>query len=201
MRVVSSSRKRVGVFGGSFNPIHCGHIALAEKLLTAASLDQLWLMLSPHNPLKQRSDLLADELRLRLARAAVRGVSGVSVSDYEMLLPRPSYTWNTLEHLRVDFPSLCPVLVIGADNWLLFPRWYRAADIVKSYEIVIYPRRGYEVDTLSLPHGVRLVDTPLYDISSTEVRRRVSNGESIDGLVPPQIAQEVIKLYKDTLTI
>ena len=191
--------KRVGIFGGSFNPIHCGHLALAERLLDVARLDELWLMVSPQNPLKRRADLLADDVRLRLARAAVSGVSGVSVSDYEMGLPKPSYTWNTLQRLRADYPQIQPVLVIGADNWLLFPQWYRADDIVRSTEIVVYPRRGCDVDVQSLPSGVRLVATPLYDVSSTEVRRRVRAGESIEGLVPPQVEQEVRELYALTI--
>ena len=109
--------KRTGLFGGSFNPIHNGHISLALQLKEQAGLDEVWLMVSPQNPLKLASDLLDDEQRLQMARLAVEHVEGIVVSDYEMHLPRPSYTWNTLEALKQDFPDCEFVLMIGGDNW------------------------------------------------------------------------------------
>ena len=128
---------KTGLFGGSFNPIHNGHISLARQLLEKAGLDEVWLMVSPQNPLKQSADLLDDEHRLRMARLAVEQVEGIVVSDYEMHLPRPSYTWNTLEGLRRDYPDREFVLMIGGDNWQLFDRWYHAEDIKANYKIVV----------------------------------------------------------------
>ena len=107
---------KTGIFGGSFNPIHNGHLSLALQLKQRAGLDAVWLMVSPQNPLKQSSDLLDDDLRLHMARLAVEGVEGITVSDYEMHLPRPSYTWNTLEALSKDYPERQFVLMIGGDN-------------------------------------------------------------------------------------
>ena len=187
----------IGIFGGSFNPIHTGHIALARALRRLAALDEVWLMVSPQNPLKQgRSDLLDDQLRYGLARIALHGETGIVASDYELHLPKPSYTWNTLQRLKADFPDHDFTLLIGADNWQLFPQWYHAQHILRDHRVVVYPRRGSNVDKASLPDNVTLVDTPLLDISSTEIRRRVAQGESIKNCVPEIIVPLVRRLYR-----
>ena len=131
---------RTGIFGGSFNPIHNGHIILARQLKKQAALDEVWLMVSPQNPLKQHADLLADEARMEMARKAVEGEEGIMACDYEMHLPRPSYTWNTLQALSREYPDREFVLMIGGDNWKLFDRWYHAEDIRQHFEIVVYTR-------------------------------------------------------------
>ena len=104
---------RTGIFGGSFNPIHKGHISLAQQLRKRAALDEVWLMVSPQNPLKQTADLLDDHLRMEMARLALEGVEGIVASDYEMHLPKPSYTWNTLQALSKDYPDREFVLLMG----------------------------------------------------------------------------------------
>lgn len=186
----------IGLFGGSFNPIHVGHIALARELRRLAGLDEVWLMVSPQNPLKQgRDDLLDDRLRYQMARIALHGEEGLVASDYELHLPRPSYTWHTLQRLREDFPQHTFILLIGGDNWERFPQWYRADDIVREYCIVVYPRRGSDIDRTALPPTVTVVDTPLLDISSTEIRQRVRQGQSIKNSVPEAIAPLVRRLY------
>ena len=116
--------QRTGIFGGSFNPIHNGHIALAQQLRKEASLDEVWLMVSPQNPLKQESDLLADHLRFMMAQKAVEDVEGIVASDFEFHLPKPSYTWHTLLALSQHYPDREFVLMIGGDNWAHFTRWY-----------------------------------------------------------------------------
>ena len=169
---------RTGIFGGSFNPIHNGHIILARQQKERAGLDEVWLMVSPQNPLKQHAGLLADEARMEMARKAVEGEAGIVASDYEMQLPRPSYTWNTLQALSRDYPDREFVLMIGGDNWELFDRWYRAEDIRRHYEIVVYTRTPG--------------DPGFIDISSTEIRRRIREGLSIGELVPAAVA-DIIK--------
>ncbi len=192
----SQKPKSIGLFGGSFNPIHTGHIALALQLKRLAELDEVWLMVSPQNPLKQgSSDLLDDQLRYQLARLALHGEEGIVASNYELHLPKPSYTWNTLEHLHQDFPQHTFLLLIGGDNWQNFHRWYRAEDIMREHEIVIYPRRGYETHQASLPSSVKVVNTELIDVSSTEIRMRVKQGQSIKGMVAPTIEPIVRRLY------
>ena len=186
---------RTGIFGGSFNPIHNGHITLARYLCEAAGLDEVWLMVSPQNPLKQQADLLADDLRLQMARQAVKDEPHITVSDYEFHLPRPSYTWNTLQALQHDFPDRQFVLMIGGDNWQHFSRWYHADDIISNYPLVVYPRRGSDISSSPLPPNVQIVEADLLDISSTDIRRRVRQGKSIVGMVPDSIIQAVTSHY------
>jgi nicotinate-nucleotide adenylyltransferase len=188
---------RTGIFGGSFNPIHNGHIQLVRQLREAAKLDEVWLMVSPQNPLKQQAGLLDDDLRLLMARQALADDPHIRVSDYEFHLPRPSYTWNTLQALEHDFPDREFVLLIGGDNWERFSRWYRADDIVSNYQLVVYPRRGSDIDLESLPPSVTVVEAELLDISSTDIRRRVRRGQPITGLVPDSIVEAVEKLYME----
>ncbi|MBQ6377860.1 MAG: nicotinate (nicotinamide) nucleotide adenylyltransferase [Prevotella sp.] len=169
---------KTGIFGGSFNPIHNGHISLARQLKEKAGLDEVWLMVSPQNPLKHADDLLSDEARLEMARRALKNEDGIIASDYEMHLPKPSYTWNTLQALSHDYPDREFVLMIGGDNWDLFDRWYRAEEIKKNYEIVVYTRTPG--------------DPGFIDISSTEIRQRIREGKSIRKMVP-RVVEAVIK--------
>jgi len=173
---------RTGIFGGSFNPIHNGHISLARQLREKAGLDEVWLMVSPQNPLKAQADLLDDQIRIEMARLAVEGETGIIASDYEMHLPKPSYTWNTLEALKRDYPDREFVLMIGGDNWQLFDKWYRADDIRNQYQIIVYPRRGCE-------GGIDGLD--LIDISSTEIRDCIQAGKPINHLVPKAVAEYI----------
>ncbi len=189
------NRRLIGIFGGSFNPIHNGHIALARQLKQLAGLDEVWLMVSPQNPLKRGSNLLDDGLRYQMARIALHGEEGIIASNYELHLPTPSYTWNTLQRLKEDFPNDTFKLLIGGDNWALFPRWYRAEDIVREHRIIVYPRRGSAIDREQLPANVQVVETPLLDISSTEIRERVKAGKSIRGMVPRQIEGLIRREY------
>lgn len=187
---------RIGIFGGSFNPIHIGHISLARQLRQLAALDEVWLMVSPQNPLKQgRNDLLDDRLRFQLARIALHGEAGIVASDFELKLPKPSYTWNTLQQLRQVFPNDTFLLLIGGDNWQNFHRWYRSDDILLEYQLVVYPRRGSETSHKAVPDNVMIAETELIDVSSTEIRQRVASGETIVDLVPNSIVPLVRRLY------
>lgn len=190
-------RTRTGVFGGSFNPIHCGHIALARSLLDVAGLDEIWFVVSPQNPLKRQADLLPDGLRLDIVRRALAEEPCLEACDCEFRLPKPSYTWNTLQRMSGEWPERSFTLLIGADNWHLFGHWYRAADILRSWPVVVYPRAGSRVDAGSLPAGVTLAPTPLFDISSTEVRRRIRRGESVEGLVPECVREKILECYEN----
>ena len=169
---------RIGIYGGSFNPIHKGHTELAAYIVQQGLVDELWLLVSPLNPLKQgeTSDIAEYEHRLSMARLAAEDIEGVKVSDFEKNLPLPSYTITTLGELHKAYPEHEFVLVIGADNWERFPRWYHAQEIIDTYSILIYRRPGCEMDETLLPLSVQVVDTPLYDISSTEIRESVKKG-------------------------
>ena len=177
---------RIGIFGGSFNPIHNGHIALAQAVLKQCRLDEVWLMVSPQNPLKRNdSDLLDDQRRLQIAQKALEGVDGVRACDYEFHLPKPSYTWNTLQCLSKDYPDHTFILLIGGDNWAHFERWRHWQDILRHYDVVVYPRDEYP----------GTIDVPLLPVSSTAIRRKVRAKESIQGLVPEAIKSLVCQYY------
>ena len=185
---------KVGIFGGSFNPVHTGHVALAKSLLKIAGLDEVWFMVSPQNPLKESPELIDENIRLEMVRAALSDEPRLVASDYEFSLPRPSYTWNTLTSLTGDFPHIAFSLLIGGDNWECFPKWYRGNDIIANYPVIVYPRCGGCLATYShaaVRHentgNVTFADTPLFDISSTEVRRRIAGGKSIRGMVHPAV--------------
>ena len=189
---------RIGIFGGSFKPIHVGHISLARQLRRIAGLDEVWLMVSPQNALTQGStDLLDDQLRYQMARLALHGEEGIVASNYELHLPKPSYTWNTLQHLHQDFPQHTFLLLIGGDNWALFPRWYKAQEIMDEHDIIVYPRRGSQIDRTALPPRVTIADTELLDISSTDIRQGIKQGSNISRMVPSVIIPLVSKLYSD----
>ena len=180
-----------GIYGGSFNPIHEGHICLAKALAESGLVDEMWLLVSPQNPFKVNAELLDDDERLRLARLAVEDVSGVEVCDREFSLPRPSYMYNTLQALSEEHPDREFVLVIGADNWERFPDWYRSKSILSKYRIIIYPRPGYVLE--KVPRKVTIADTPLLDISSTDIRQRIANDPDYDGEGLPAAVWEEIK--------
>ena len=183
----------IGIFGGSFNPVHNGHIELARRLLTLAGLDEVWFVVSPQNPFKRNEKLLNDALRLEMVRLALADEPRMAASDCEFRLPRPSYMWHTLQSLAKNYPDREFVLLIGADNWARFDQWYAAREIIANHRIVVYPREGTPLSSSSFPENVTLADTGLVPGSSTEVRRRIACGQSIDDLVPPVVADFIRK--------
>lgn len=189
-------KKKVGIFGGSFNPIHTGHIALAKSLCQQAGLDEVWLMVSPMNPFKKEAtDMLTDKLRLKMAEQAIADEPKLKACDYEFHMPKPSYTWHTLQALSQDFPHVSFTLLIGGDNWASFDKWFHHEDILNHYPIVVYPRKGCDIG--KVPSGVTIVETPLLNISSTEIRQRIKEGKSIHGMVPDCIEPLVMQYYSN----
>ena len=185
--------KRTGLFFGSFNPIHIGHMVIAGAMLSHSDMDEVWFVVSPHNPLKEQKALLAERQRLEMVRLAVGDDPRMRACDAEFYLPRPSYTWNTLRALTADYPDRQFVLMIGGDNWQQFCRWYRADDILRHYRLVVYPRRDCPVGPV--PAGVQVVEAELMDISSTDIRRRIRQGRPITGLVPASIEHDIVAAF------
>lgn len=183
--------KRVGVFGGSFNPVHWGHVRLAEWIVRHGWADEVWLMVSPRNPLKEQAGLLPEAERLDMARLAAGEVAGVRASDFEFSLPRPSYTWRTLEALRAAFPATAFSLIIGADNWQHFDRWARPDYIRAHHKLLVYPRPGYPLDASALPDGVDLLGAPVFDVSSTRVRKLLRENGDVSRLVPAPVLRYI----------
>lgn len=178
---------RTGIFGGSFNPIHIGHLALANYLCEFEELDELWFLISPQNPLKEQLDLWPDAFRLKLVQAAVRNYPRFRASDFEFHLPRPSYTIHTLDKLKEAYPEHAFELIVGSDNWACFNQWKEPERIVAENRVLIYPRPGYPVDAGTLPENVRVVDAPLLDISSTFIREALSAGRDIRYFLHPAV--------------
>lgn len=165
---------KIGIYGGSFNPIHFGHLGLARWVTEHDYVDELWLMVTPNNPLKDSHVLAPEQERYVQACQAVQreGLSRVRVSDVEFSLPRPNFTAQTLRHLQAMYPQDEFVLVIGEDNWHLFSRWRDYQWILANFSILIYPRHTqYQLSTINSLHGVTfLSDAPYFDISSTALR-------------------------------
>ncbi|MBQ0056486.1 MAG: nicotinate-nucleotide adenylyltransferase [Bacteroidales bacterium] len=182
---------RIGIYSGSFNPVHIGHIALADYLVSEGFVDELWLIRSPQNPLKPASGLMDDDVRLHILQIAIEGHPSLRICDIEDHLPRPSYTFVTLNELHRRYPEHDFYLVIGADNWLIFDHWREWETILSDFHVIVYPRPGYPLPVIDkhLYPTVTVADAPQYDISSTEIRQRLSQGESLDGLVDPLVAQ------------
>lgn len=190
---------RIGIFGGSFNPIHLGHIALAQAVVEQQFVDEVWLLVSPLNPLKVNKTLLPEEDRLRLAEKALKETEGVKASDFEFHLERPNYTWKTLEALETAYPEHTFSLIIGGDNWAIFDRWVKADLMRARYNIYVYPREGSPILPDSegrMPSAV--IDAPLYPFSSTDIRNAIANGapdEVLATMLPETIIEDCRRLY------
>ncbi|MBR4841644.1 MAG: nicotinate-nucleotide adenylyltransferase [Bacteroidaceae bacterium] len=187
---------RTALFGGTFNPLHNGHIAIAKSVIEQGLADELWLMVTPCNPWKKGKQLLDDQLRYSMACEAVKGLEGIKASDYEFNLPIPSYSADTLRRITVDYPDRQFILTIGADNWERFDRWHDNNYIIENFPIIIYPRTGSVVG--ELPQGVTLLDCPLIDISSTQIVDLIKKGRSIKKMVPATVAATIkeLKLFR-----
>lgn len=173
---------KIGIYGGSFNPVHFGHVGLAQWVIEHTDLDELWLLVSPNNPLKPDGLLAPEEERLAAVREAVKGIKGLVASDFEFALPRPSYTANTLRALQQAYPQHEFTLVIGEDNIAIFDQWREYEYILQNFRIFVYPRRGNLPPTAKrscseavlqaqpVKELVFLNNAPYFDISSTAIR-------------------------------
>lgn len=184
-----SDRIRTALFGGTFNPLHNGHLAIAQSVLEQGLADEVWILITPCNPWKKDQALLDDRLRYDMVAQAVKEMDGVRASDYEFKLDKPSYTANTLRRISADYPDREFILTIGADNWIKFHNWRESDFILNNYHIIVYPRQGYPIETLS--GNVTLLNCPLMDISSTQIRQMVHNGTPINELVPASVARTI----------
>lgn len=197
MRMAESNKLKTGIFSGSFNPIHIGHLALANYLCEYEGLDEIWFIVSPQNPLKTQDELWSDELRLQLVGLSISDYPRFQVSDFECHLPRPSYSVHTLEKLREAYPEREFHFIIGSDNWARFDRWYQSERIIKENQIIIYPRPGFPVNEEELPETVRLVHSPVFEISSTFIREALDAGKDVRYFLHPKV-WEAIKGLRNT---
>lgn len=176
--------KRIGIYSGSFNPIHHGHVMLANYLVEFSDLDELWFVVSPQNPLKQKSELLDDDERLKMVQLAVGDDPRFHVSDIEMHLPLPSYTINTLTALSEQHTDCQFVFICGMDSLQNLHRWYQYKSILDNHELLVFPREGYDGGELVHHPSVTVLKTPILEISSTFIRQCVKEGRDMRHFMP-----------------
>lgn len=177
---------KVGLFFGSFNPVHVGHMAIANYMAEHTDLDQVWMVVSPHNPLKNKKTLAKDFDRLHLVNLAIGSNNLLRASDIEFYLPKPSYTIDTLTYLKEKYPKHEFVLIMGGDNIGTLHKWKNYEQILE-HEIYVYRRPSYEEGNLVNHKNVHVFDAPLFDISASYIRKTVKEKKSIQYLVPDKV--------------
>jgi len=181
---------KIGLFFGSFNPVHIGHLIIANYILNELAVEQIWFIVSPLNPFKIEQTLLDENDRLELVKEAIADDQRMVASDVEFQLPKPSYTYVTLDHLRKNFSQHTFVVIMGSDSFRSLNNWKNFEEIVSQHQIIIYQRPGFDV-TNKINAQMKVVDAPMLNISSTNIRELVSKGKSIRYLVPDSVRETI----------
>jgi nicotinate-nucleotide adenylyltransferase len=192
---------KVGLFFGSFNPVHIGHMVLANYMLAFTDLDQVWFVVSPHNPLKKKSSLLHERNRLQLVTLAIGDNTKLKASDIEFHISQPSYTVNTLAHLKEKYPKTSFVLIMGEDNLESFHKWKNFEEILKYYELYVYPRVDKEApravihpEVVHHP-AVKRIAAPVMEISSTAIRQAILDKKDVRYFVPERAWEYIREMH------
>ena len=181
---------KVGLYFGSFNPIHIGHLIVVNHILNESDLQKIWFVVSPQNPFKKSGELLNEYDRLHLVQKAIESDLRLKASDIEFTLPKPSYTSHTLVYLKEKYPSYEFSIVMGSDSFQNLGNWKNSEFIVANYPIIIYKRPGFEIDN-KMGANIQIMDAPLLHISATYIRELIKSGKSIKYLVPPSVEEEI----------
>lgn len=189
---------KIGLFFGSFNPVHNGHLIIANYICETTDLDKVWLVVSPHNPFKDKRSLLNEYDRLHLIRLSIEGNNNLRASDIEFKLPQPSYTIDTLRHLKAKYPDHVFSLIMGGDNLLSLHKWKNHELILKNHEIYVYRREGAIENPYPEMASVHFREVPLLDISATFIRENIAAGRSMQYFLPDKVWEYVrdYNLYK-----
>lgn len=180
----------IGLFFGSFNPIHKGHTGLAKYILEHTELEEIWLVISPNNPLKAPGSLLDEHIRLELAEMALADEPHIRACDREFSLPKPNYTAHTLRALSEEYPQNKFTLIIGSDNMAIFDRWREWEYIMENYSILVYPRVGNDMVELHARFPkMKIIEAPLFQISATEIRHKICSKADIHEWLHPSVEQ------------
>lgn len=184
------NKREILLYFGSFNPIHIGHLAIANYLVEYTGVNELWFVVTPHNPLKKSSTLIDDRVRQHLVQLAIGNYPKFRVSDIEFYLPKPNYTINTLTHLSEKFPDYNFSILIGGDNLETFHKWKNYDVILKNYKIYVYRRPGCKVVEYENSH-IKIVDAPLIEISSSFIRESIRQGKDVRFFMPEEVARYI----------
>ena len=189
---------KIGLFFGSFNPIHVGHLMIANYIANHTALDEVWLVVSPHNPLKDKNDLINSYDRLEMAKLATENAKNIRVSGVELKLLQPSYTIDTLTHLHEKYPEHEFALLMGSDNLGSLKKWKNYELLLRDYAIYVYPRPGFLENEFSKHPSVTITDTPLMELSATFIRKSIQAGKSIQFFIPDSVIEfiESKSLYR-----
>lgn len=180
----ATARKKTGLLFGSFNPVHIGHLALANYVLEYSDLEEIWFIVSPHNPFKKSKDLIEEKHRLQMMQIAIQDEPRFKASDVEFSMPRPSYSIDTLDTLSQQYPDRIFTLIIGADNLLSIHKWKEAERLTATYNILCYPRLGSDFSSKEYAHKIPVIDAPHFDISASFIRTALKEGKNIRFLLP-----------------
>ena len=186
---------KIGLFFGSFNPIHIGHLAIANYMVEYTDLDKVWFVVSPHNPLKKKNTLLADHHRLQMVHAAIEDDNRFKASDIEFKLPQPSYTIDTLTYLHEKYPETEFVVIMGSDGLATFEKWKNYQELIEHYQRYVYPRPGTDPDLLKTLENGKVVDAPLMDICSTFIRESVAKKKDVRYFLPDKVWQYICEMH------
>ncbi|WP_028295860.1 nicotinate (nicotinamide) nucleotide adenylyltransferase [Olivibacter sitiensis] len=178
---------KIGLFFGSFNPIHTGHLVIASYMANFTDLDEVWMIVSPHNPLKNKASLANMYDRLEMTHLALGNAERIKASDFEFHLEQPSYTIDTLIHLQERYPKQQFVLIMGSDNLLSLRKWKNYEVILREYEIYVYPRPGYSDKELESHPSIHMTETPLMEISSTFLRNAIKEQKNVQFFLPAEV--------------
>ena len=180
---------KIGLYFGTFNPIHIGHMIIANHMAEFASVDQVWMVVTPHNPLKVKSTLLDDYRRLEMVFLATEDYSKLKPSDIEFKLPQPNYTVNTLVHLQEKYPAYEFSLIMGEDNLKSLHKWKNYHAILENHKIFVYPRISNDLDENALKNdpNIHFIDAPVVEISSTFIRDSIKKGKNVRALLPVEV--------------
>lgn len=181
---------KVALYFGSFNPIHVGHLIIANHVINETDIDQLWFIVSPHNPLKESTSLLNEHQRLHLVRLATENEEKIKVSNIEFAMPRPSYTIDTLTFLEEKYPDHSFSVILGGDSFQNITKWKNHETLLEKYDLLVYQRPGFEIDT-TLSKRIKVLDAPLLEISSTRIRKLIKEKKSFRYLVTEAVQQEI----------
>lgn len=184
-----------GLFFGSFNPIHIGHLIIAEAVLNETNLKEVWYIVTPHNPLKSSKSLAPEHDRLRMVELAIEGHYQFRVSDIEFRLPKPNYTIHTLASLREKYPERSFSLIIGGDNLQQLPKWKHYDQIVRDFGLIVYPRLSAMISSPVESDKIKLIDAPLLNISATYIRKRIKEEKSVKYLIPDLVSDYIRNQY------